>query len=142
MFICLPNLDIFYRFIFFFSLQKVEETVYDRAIKCHHSYQEKCHMTYITDYRSTTQEKCETTFKKNCHITFKPMVSIVRTISFTCIKLSLLKRFNFLIMLSHFFMKEVFNYFQYTSFVVYIFAFKFEKQHPKQKRVKLFFNLT
>ena len=60
---------------FLFSLQKVEETVYDRAIKCHHSYQEKCHMTYITDYRSTTQEKCETTFKKNCHITFKPMVS-------------------------------------------------------------------
>ena len=62
---------------FLFSLQKVEETVYDRAIKCHHSYQEKCHMTYITDYRSTTQEKCETTFKKNCHITFKPMVSLI-----------------------------------------------------------------
>ena len=51
------------------------ETEYDRAIKCHHSYQEKCHMTYITDYRSTTEQKCETTFKKNCHITFKPMVS-------------------------------------------------------------------
>merc|ERR1712241_568108 len=55
------------------KVMQVEETVYDRAIKCHHSYQEKCHMTYITDYRSTTQEKCETTFKKNCHITFKPM---------------------------------------------------------------------
>jgi len=50
--------------------------VYDRAIKCHHSYQEKCHMTYITDYRSTTEQKCETTFKKNCHITFKPMVRL------------------------------------------------------------------
>ena len=54
---------------------QVWETEYDRAIKCHHSYQEKCHMTYITDYRSTTEQKCETTFKKNCHITFKPMVS-------------------------------------------------------------------
>ena len=86
MFICLPNLDIFYRFIFYFSLQKVEETVYDRAIKCHHSYQEKCHMTYITDYRSTTQEKCETTFKKNCHITFKPMVSFI-LVSFTLMKI-------------------------------------------------------
>lgn len=54
------------------KVMQVEETVYDRAIKCHHSYQEKCHMTYITDYRSTTEEKCETSFKKNCHITFKP----------------------------------------------------------------------
>ena len=86
MFICLPNLDVFYRFIFYFSIQKVEETVYDRAIKCHHSYQEKCHMTYITDYRSTTQEKCETTFKKNCHITFKPMVSFI-LVSFTLMKI-------------------------------------------------------
>ena len=58
-------------------LFQIEETVYDHAIKCKHSYQEKCHMTYVTDYRSTTEEKCETTFKKNCHITFKPMVSQV-----------------------------------------------------------------
>jgi len=55
------------------KVMQVWETEYDRAIKCHHSYQEKCHMTYITDYRSTTEQKCETTFKKNCHITFKPM---------------------------------------------------------------------
>ena len=61
---------------FMHSFIQVWETEYDRAIKCHHSYQEKCHMTYITDYRSTTEQKCETTFKKNCHITFKPMVSV------------------------------------------------------------------
>merc|ERR1712066_1216164 len=55
------------------KVMQVEETVYDKAIKCHHSYQEKCHMTYITDYRTISEEKCTTTFKKNCHITFRPM---------------------------------------------------------------------
>jgi len=55
------------------KVMQIEETVYDREIKSHHSFQEKCHMTYITDYKSSTQEKCETTFKKNCHITFKAM---------------------------------------------------------------------
>ncbi|CAB4066108.1 unnamed protein product [Lepeophtheirus salmonis] len=54
------------------KVMQIEQTIYERGMKCHHSYQKKCHMTYITDYASTTQKKCETTFKKNCHITFKP----------------------------------------------------------------------
>lgn len=55
------------------KVMQVEETVYDKAIKCHHSYQEKCHMTYITDYRTISEEKCVTTYKKNCQIEFKAM---------------------------------------------------------------------
>jgi len=55
------------------KVMQVEETVYDKAIKCHHSYQEKCHMTYITDYRTISEEKCTTTYKKNCQIEFKAM---------------------------------------------------------------------
>ncbi|XP_040570571.1 uncharacterized protein [Lepeophtheirus salmonis] len=50
----------------------VEETEYERGMKCQHSFKKKCHLTYITDYTSAPEKKCETTFKKNCHITFKP----------------------------------------------------------------------
>ena len=28
----------------------IEETKYDDSIECHHSYDERCHTTYTTDY--------------------------------------------------------------------------------------------
>ena len=28
----------------------IEETQYDDGIECHHSYDERCHTTYKTDY--------------------------------------------------------------------------------------------
>ena len=49
----------------------VQETEYDDVITCKHSYSEKCHTTYLTDYTPTQEEKCEENFKKNCYIEFK-----------------------------------------------------------------------
>eukprot|EP00090_Calanus_glacialis_P026734 TRINITY_DN4202_c0_g1_i3.p1 TRINITY_DN4202_c0_g1~~TRINITY_DN4202_c0_g1_i3.p1 ORF type:complete len:782 (-),score=199.72 TRINITY_DN4202_c0_g1_i3:517-2862(-) len=56
------------------KVMQVEETVYEHRIKCQHTFTEKCHDTYITDYIPTQERKCETSFQKNCHITYKPMM--------------------------------------------------------------------
>lgn len=56
------------------KVMQVEETIYEEKIKCHHTFTEKCHETFITDYIPTQERKCETSFKKNCHITYKPMM--------------------------------------------------------------------
>lgn len=53
----------------------VQETEYDDVITCKHSYSEKCHTTYSTDYTPQQEEKCEENFKKNCFIEFKPKAS-------------------------------------------------------------------
>ena len=54
------------------KVMQVEETVYDTIQKCTHSFAEKCHKTFITDYAPTQEEKCSTSFEKNCHITYQP----------------------------------------------------------------------
>jgi len=56
------------------KVMQVEETVYEDRIKCQHTFTEKCHDTFITDYIPTQERKCETSFQKNCHITYKPMM--------------------------------------------------------------------
>jgi len=56
------------------KLMQVEETVYEEKVKCQHTFSEKCHDTFITDYVPTQEKKCETSFDKNCHITYKPMM--------------------------------------------------------------------
>jgi len=43
----------------------VEETEVDEQIECHHSYNQKCHTTYTTDFEPTQEEECEENFKKN-----------------------------------------------------------------------------
>ena len=51
---------------------QVEETVYNHTIKCTHSFSEKCHNTFVTDYVPTQERKCDTSFEKKCDITYQP----------------------------------------------------------------------
>jgi hypothetical protein len=56
------------------KVMQVEETVWERRVRCEHRFSKKCHDTYITDYVPTQEQKCETSFKKNCRITYKPVM--------------------------------------------------------------------
>jgi len=56
------------------KVMQVEETVYEEKVKCQHTFSEKCHDTFITDYVPTQEKKCETSFDKSCRITYKPMM--------------------------------------------------------------------
>ncbi len=49
----------------------VEETEYDEHIECHHSYSERCHTTYTTDFEPQQEEECDENFKKSCFIEYK-----------------------------------------------------------------------
>ena len=49
----------------------VEETEYDDVIECKHSYSERCHTTYTTDFEPQQEEECEENFIKNCFIEYK-----------------------------------------------------------------------
>merc|ERR1712168_1741684 len=53
----------------------VEETEYEDVIECKHSYSEKCHTTYTTDFEPQQEEECEENFIKNCFIEYKKVAS-------------------------------------------------------------------
>jgi len=66
------------------KVEMVEETVYDEVVQCDHSYDRRCHTTYVTHYVSTQEEECEENFRKNCFIdyekvAFNETVKICRT---------------------------------------------------------------
>lgn len=53
----------------------VEETEYDDVITCKHSYSEKCHTTYKTDFEPQQEEDCEENFVKSCFIEYRKVAS-------------------------------------------------------------------
>merc|ERR1740137_261697 len=62
----------------------VEETEYDDVVQCDHSYDKRCHTTYVTTYESQQEEECEENYRKNCFIeyekiAFNETVDICRT---------------------------------------------------------------
>jgi len=66
------------------KVEMVEETEYDDVVQCDHSYDKRCHTTYVTNFESQQEEECEENFRKNCFIeyskiAFDETVQICRT---------------------------------------------------------------
>ena len=62
----------------------IEETEYDEVVQCDHSYDRRCHTTYVTNYESKQEEECEESFRKHClinyeKIAFNETVQVCRT---------------------------------------------------------------
>merc|ERR1711934_236222 len=53
------------------KVEMVEETEYDDVVQCDHSYDRRCHTTYVTNYESQQEEDCEGNFRKNCFIEYE-----------------------------------------------------------------------
>merc|ERR1712002_1080946 len=53
------------------KVDMVEETEYDDVVQCDHSYDRRCHTTYVTNYESQQEEECEENFRKNCFINYE-----------------------------------------------------------------------
>merc|ERR1712088_194346 len=47
----------------------------DDVATCKHSYSEKCHTTYTTDFEPQQEEGCEENFVKSCFIEYKKVAS-------------------------------------------------------------------
>ena len=41
----------------------MEETQYDEVVTCDHSYNTRCHTSYVTSFVSTQQEECDENFR-------------------------------------------------------------------------------
>ena len=44
------------------------ETEYDEVMRCDHSYDERCHTTYVTSFEPHQEDECDEKFRKVCMI--------------------------------------------------------------------------
>ena len=51
--------------------EEVDSTERQRVLECTHKSVEKCHYTYVTQFKPSQEEVCEENFEKSCQITFK-----------------------------------------------------------------------
>ena len=42
-----------------------------QVIECNHSYDKRCHTTYVTNYEAQQEEECEENFQKTCFIHYE-----------------------------------------------------------------------
>ena len=50
------------------KMMQRRETVYEEVMRCDHSYDERCHTTYVTSYVPHQEEDCDEKFRKVCMI--------------------------------------------------------------------------
>jgi len=48
-----------------------EETEYDEVLTCDHSYDKRCHTSYVTKYEPHQEEECDEKFRKVCTIEYE-----------------------------------------------------------------------
>ena len=53
------------------KVEMTEETEYDEVVQCDHSYDRRCHTTYVTQYESQQEEDCDENFRKSCFIEYE-----------------------------------------------------------------------
>ena len=53
------------------KMQLVEETTLTEKISCDHSYDKRCHTSFVTNYEAQQEEECEENFRKTCFIHYE-----------------------------------------------------------------------
>ena len=46
------------------KVEMITETEYDDVVTCDHSYDKRCHTSYVTRYDSQQEEECEENYRK------------------------------------------------------------------------------
>jgi len=61
------------------KVEMVEQTEYDEEVQCDHSYDKRCHTTYVTNYESQQEEECDENYRKSCFIEYE-QIAITETV--------------------------------------------------------------